>query len=259
MIRSLFKSILTIVFITLFINPALGESRLQRILANGELRVGTTGDWNPMTMIDTDSKERTGFDIDIANALASDMGVKVVFVPTTWKTLVNGVVADKYDITSSASISPKRALVAGYSGSYFAVEDVPMMLRKNKGKYNSWENLNNPSVKVAVTLGTVQEKRAEDLFNKSEIIKVSSPARDYQEVLAGRADISMTSNLEAAKLVEKYPELMIVPVQKGKNPTPLAMLLPQADQVWINYVNHWIVLKSERGFFDQLRVKWLKQ
>ncbi len=259
MIRSLFKSILTIVFITLFINPALGESRLQRILANGELRVGTTGDWNPMTMIDTDSKERTGFDIDIANALASDMGVKVVFVPTTWKTLVNGVVADKYDITSSASISPKRALVAGYSGSYFAVEDVPMMLRKNKGKYNSWENLNNPSVKVAVTLGTVQEKRAEDLFNKSEIIKVSSPARDYQEVLAGRADISMTSNLEAAKLVEKYPELMIVPVQKGKNPTPLAMLLPQADQVWINYVNHWIVLKSERGFFDQLKVKWLKQ
>ena len=259
MIRSLFKSILTIVFVTLFINQALGESRLQRILANGELRVGTTGDWNPMTMIDTDSKERTGFDIDIANALASDMGVKVVFVPTTWKTLVNGVVADKYDITSSASISPKRALVAGYSGSYFAVEDVPMMLRKNKGKYNSWENLNNPSVKVAVTLGTVQEKRAEDLFNKSEIIKVSSPARDYQEVLAGRADISMTSNLEAAKLVEKYPELMIVPVQKGKNPTPLAMLLPQADQVWINYVNHWIVLKSERGFFDQLRVKWLKQ
>ena len=259
MIRSLFKSILTIVFLTLFINPALGESRLQRILANGELRVGTTGDWNPMTMIDTDSKERTGFDIDIANALASDMGVKVVFVPTTWKTLVNGVVADKYDITSSASISPKRALVAGYSGSYFAVEDVPMMLRKNKGKYNSWENLNNPSVKVAVTLGTVQEKRAEELFNKSEIIKVSSPARDYQEVLAGRADISMTSNLEAAKLVEKYPELMIVPVQKGKNPTPLAMLLPQADQVWINYVNHWIVLKSERGFFDKLKAKWLKQ
>ena len=259
MIRNLLKSVLTLVFITVLINPALGESRLQSILANGELRVGTTGDWNPMTMIDPNSKERTGFDIDIANALASDMGVKVVFVPTTWKTLVNGVVADKYDITSSASISPKRALVAGYSGSYFAVEDVPMMLRKNKGKYNSWENLNNPSVKVAVTLGTVQEKRAEELFNKSEIIKVSSPARDYQEVLAGRADISMTSNLEAAKLVEKYPELMIVPVQKGKNPTPLAMLLPQKDQVWINYVNHWIILKSERGYFDQLETKWLKK
>ena len=142
---------------------------------------------------------------------------------------------------------------------YFAVEDVPLMLEKNKGKYNSWEDLNNPNVTVAVTLGTVQEKRAEVIFDKSKIIKVSAPARDYQEVLAGRADISMTSNLEAAKLVDQYPEMMVVPVQEGKNPTPLAVLLPQADQVWINYVNHWIVLKTERGFIDQLEAKWLKR
>ena len=259
MFRTCLKSGMGLVVTALLATSAMAESRLQQILVNGELRVGTTGDWNPMTMIDPTSKERKGFDIDIATALAADMGVKVVFVPTTWKTLVNGIVAAKYDMTSSASLSPKRALVAGYSLSYFAVEDVPLMLNKNKGKYNSWEDLNNPNVTVAVTLGTVQEKRAEVLFTKSKIIKVSAPARDYQEVLAGRADISMTSNLEAAKLVEQYPQMMVVPVKGGKNPTPLAVLLPQADQVWINYVNHWIILKSERGFFDQLEAKWLKQ
>ena len=259
MFRTCLKSGMALVVTALLATSAMAESRLQQILVNGELRVGTTGDWNPMTMIDPTAKERKGFDIDIATALAADMGVKVVFVPTTWKTLVNGVVAAKYDMTSSASLSPKRALVAGYSLSYFAVEDVPLMLNKNKGKYNSWEDLNNPNVTVSVTLGTVQEKRAEVLFNKSKIIKVSAPARDYQEVLAGRADISMTSNLEAAKLVEQYPQMMVVPVQGGKNPTPLAVLLPQADQVWINYVNHWIILQSERGFFDQLKAKWLKQ
>ena len=259
MFRTCLKSGMGLVITALLATSAMAESRLQQILVNGELRVGTTGDWNPMTMIDPTSKEHKGFDIDIATALAADMGVKVVFVPTTWKTLVNGIVAAKYDMTSSASLSPKRALVAGYSLSYFAVEDVPLMLNKNKGKYNSWEDLNNPNVTVAVTLGTVQEKRAEVLFTKSKIIKVSAPARDYQEVLAGRADISMTSNLEAAKLVEQYPQMMVVPVKGGKNPTPLAVLLPQADQVWINYVNHWIILKSERGFFDQLEAKWLKQ
>ena len=259
MFRTCLKSGMALVVTALLATSAMAESRLQQILVNGELRVGTTGDWNPMTMIDPTSKERKGFDIDIATALATDMGVKVVFVPTTWKTLVNGIVAAKYDMTSSASLSPKRALVAGYSLSYFAVEDVPLMLKKNKGKYNSWEDLNNPNVTVSVTLGTVQEKRAEVLFTKSKIIKVSAPARDYQEVLAGRADISMTSNLEAAKLVEQYPQMMVVPVKGGKNPTPLAVLLPQADQVWINYVNHWIILKSERGFFDQLEAKWLKQ
>ena len=142
MFRTCLKSGMALVVTVLLATSAMAESRLQQILANGELRVGTTGDWNPMTMIDPTSKERKGFDIDIATALAADMGVKVVFVPTTWKTLVNGVVAAKYDMTSSASLSPKRALVAGYSLSYFAVEDVPLMLKKNKGKYNSWEDLN---------------------------------------------------------------------------------------------------------------------
>ena len=77
------------------------------------------------------------------------------------------------------------------------------------------------------------------------------------QVLAGRADASMTSNLEAANLVKKYKQLQRVPVQEGRSPTPLAMLLPQNDQVWINYVNHWIDLKRERGFFKELEAKWL--
>jgi cyclohexadienyl dehydratase len=34
------------------------------------------------------------------------------------------------------------------------------------------------------------------------------------------------------------------------------MLVPQDDPVWINYLNTWIKLKNERGFFDQLAVKW---
>jgi cyclohexadienyl dehydratase len=49
---------------------------------------------------------------------------------------------------------------------------------------------------------------------------------------------------------------MIVPVAEGRAPTPIAMLLPQADQVWINYVNTWITLKQEQGFFEDLGKKW---
>jgi cyclohexadienyl dehydratase len=50
--------------------------------------------------------------------------------------------------------------------------------------------------------------------------------------------------------------MMVVPVAAPKAPTPIAMLLPQGDQVWINYVNTWIRLKTERGFFEDLGRKW---
>ena len=232
------------------------ESRLKRILDSGVLRVGTTGDWNPMTMRDPATNSYKGYDIDMLTELAADLGVKVEFVATDWKTLVQGIQADKYDITGSASLSPARAKVAGFSDPYFELATVPLTLKKNAGRFKDWADLDKPEVTVAATLGTVQEQQVKQFFPNAKHKIVEAPARDFQEVLAGRADAHITSNVEAATLVERYPEMMIVPVAAPRARTPIAMMLPQDDQVWINYVNHWIRLKRARGFFDELALKW---
>lgn len=236
--------------------PAQAASVLEDILSGGVLKVGTTGDWNPMTMRDPKTNSYTGYDIDVMTELAKDLGVKLKLVPTDWKTLVSGVTSGKYHMTGSASISPSRAKAAGYSNSYFSLATVPLTLKKNDGKFNDWVDLDKPSVTVAATLGTTQEKQVKQFFPNAKYKIVEAPARDFQEVLAGRADAHITSNVEAYKLVAKYPQMMIVPVSAPKAPTPIAMLLPQADQVWINYVNTWIALKTERGFFAELGRKW---
>ncbi|WP_419911173.1 transporter substrate-binding domain-containing protein [Hoeflea sp.] len=235
---------------------AQAQSALQEILSDGLLKVGTTGDWNPMTMRDPATNSYTGYDIDVMNELATDLGVEVEFVPTDWKTLVNGVVSGKYHITGSASISPARAKAAGYSDSYFSLATVPLVLAENSGKFTDWDDLNKPDVTVAATLGTTQEKQVKEFFPDAKHQIVEAPARDFQEVLAGRADAHITSNVEAYKLVAKYPQMAVVTVSAPKAPTPIAMLMPQGDQVWINYVNTWIKLKEERGFFDTLAKKW---
>ncbi|MEM7430034.1 MAG: transporter substrate-binding domain-containing protein [Pseudomonadota bacterium] len=237
-------------------SAAQAQSALQDILNSGVLKVGTTGDWNPMTMKNPADNTYRGYDIDVMNELAKDLGVKVEFVPTDWKTLVSGVTSGKYHITGSASVSPARAKAAGYSTSYFSLATVPLVLAKNKDRFKDWADLNKPDVTVAATLGTTQEKYVKQFFPDAKHKIVESPARDFQEVLAGRADAHITSNVEAYKLVEKYNQMMVVPVSAPKAPTPIAMLLPQADQVWINYVNTWISLKRERGFFAGLGKKW---
>lgn len=251
-----FKLISTALLVFGLSASAQAQSALQDVLSGGVLKVGTTGDWNPMTMKDPATNSYTGFDIDVMSELAKDLGVKVEFVPTDWKTLVSGVVSGKYHMTGSASISPARAKAAGYSKSYFSLATVPLTLTKNKDKFKDWADLNKAGVTVAATLGTTQEKQVKQFFPNATHKIVESPARDFQEVLAGRADAHITSNVEAVKLVAKYPQMMIVPVMSPKAPTPIAMLLPQADQVWINYVNTWISLKEERGFFKGLQKKW---
>ncbi|MFY0692561.1 MAG: transporter substrate-binding domain-containing protein [Paracoccaceae bacterium] len=239
--------------------PAQAQSALNEILSTGVLKVGTTGDWNPMTMRDPATNSYKGYDIDVMTQLAADLGVEVEFVATDWKTLVSGVTSGQYHITGSASVSPSRAKAAGYSDSYFSLFTVPLTLRANEGRFNDWDDLDKPDVSVAATLGTTQEAQVKAFFPNAQHRVVEAPARDFQEVLAGRADANITSNVEANKLVAKYNQLMIVPVSEGRAPTPVAMLMPQADQVWINYVNTWISLKAEQGFFDQLGVKWQLQ
>ena len=235
---------------------ASAQSALQDILNNGVLKVGTTGDWNPMTMKDAATDSYTGYDIDVMTALAADLGVEVEFVPTDWKTLVSGVTAGKYHMTGSASISPARAKAAGYSQSYFSLATVPLINKADAEKFKDWGDLDNGDVTVAATLGTTQEKQVKEFFPNAQYKIVEAPARDFQEVLAGRAQAHITSNVEANKLIAQYPELMIVPVSAPRARTPIAMLLPQDDQVWINYVNTWITLKKEAGFFDELGAKW---
>ncbi len=252
----LFHALAASALLVLSAAQAQAQSVLQEILSEGVLKVGTTGDWNPMTMKDPATNSYRGYDIDVMTELANDLGVKLEFVPTDWKTLVSGVTSGKYHMTGSASISPARAKAAGYSNSYFSLATVPLTLKKNADRFKDWADLDKADVKVAATLGTTQEKQVKQFFPNAQHTIVEAPARDFQEVLAGRADAHITSNVEANKLVAKYKNMMIVPVSKPKSPTPIAMLLPQGDQVWINYVNTWIQLKQERGFFDELGRKW---
>lgn len=232
------------------------QSALNDILNNGVLKVGTTGDWNPMTIKDPATNSYKGYDIDIMSELAKDLGVKVEFVATDWKTLVNGVVGGNYHMTGSASISPSRMKVAGFSESYIAVEIMPFTTEDKLARFNGWDSINKADVKVAATLGTTFEKLVKKWFPGAEIKAIEAPALQHQEVLSGRSDVFVTSNIEGATLMKKFPNIKPIPVDAPRAPSPIAMLLPQGDQVWINYVNNWIKIKQARGFFKKTGAKW---
>ena len=234
----------------------LADSALNEILSSGKLKAGTTGDFNPFSIRDAATNKYKGYDIDIMTELANDMGVEIEFVPTDWKTIVNGVVAGKYHITGSASIKASRMKAAGFSESYLAVNFKPFTTEEKLGSFNGWDSINKSGVKVATTLGTAMEPMVKAWFPNAEIKSVEAPARGYQEVLAGRADVFVTSNLEGSTLKATYSNVKEISIDAPRNPTPLAMLLPQDDQVWINFVNHWIKIKTAKGFFEKTADKW---
>ena len=160
----------------------LGESSLNQILSSGKLKAGTTGDFNPFSVRDPATNKYKGYDIDIMSELAKDMGVEIEFVPTDWKTIVNGVVAGKYHITGSASIKPSRMKAAGFSESYMAVVFKPFTTADKVDNFKGWDSINQSGVTVATTLGTAMEPMVKGWFPNATIKSVEAPARGYQEV-----------------------------------------------------------------------------
>lgn len=235
-----------------------GKSRLQTILERGTLRVGTTGDFNPMSIRDTATNSYKGFDVEAMEQLAKDLGVKIEFVPAEWATLVAGITADRYDIFSGASLNMARAKTVAFSDPYFEAGTVPLVQRTNAAKFKNWTDLNQKGVSVAVLLGTVFEEQAKAHFPQASVKAVEKPATGYQEVLAGRAQATITSNVEASTLTQTHPNLIIVGSNTDmRNKRPFAFPVAQGDVTWLTYVNNWISLKKSEGFFQALEAKWM--
>ena len=237
---------------------AAGKSRLAQIFERGSVRIGTTGDFNPMSFRDTASNEYKGFDISAMEQLAKDLGVKIEWVVTEWAQLVAGIAANRFDIFSGASVSMARAKTAAFTLPYLEAGTVPLSLKSNAAKFNSWDSINTAGTRVAVSLGTVFEEQARRHFPKAEVKGVQAPATGFQEVLANRADVTITSNVEASTLVKRFDQLTInVPGAEMRNKRPFAYVVAQDDFAWLNYVNTWITLKKSEGFFDALEQQWL--
>ncbi len=251
-------------FLALLVGAALAgqalaqqKSRLNRILESNVLRVGTTGDFNPMTFRDPASNEFQGHQIDAAHELAKDLGVKAQFVPTDWKTLINGIVADKFDIAmTGTSMSVARAKSAGFTVPWGKNAFFPLVQKKNANKWRDWSDLNRPEVTAGFNLGTTMEQFVQANLPKATARRVESPARDWQELLAGRVDFTVASLIEGAHLTKQHPDLQLVFLDRPKNNIPMAFVVPIDDQVWMNFVNNWIVIKKQNGYFAELNKKW---
>src|SRR5580704_18288466 len=88
---------------------------LRNIRAAGVLRVGTTGDYTPFSLLQPDGSYQ-GADIDMAHDLAGRLGVRAEWVPTVWVDLLDDFLAGRFDIAmGGVTVNPQRAEKAFFS------------------------------------------------------------------------------------------------------------------------------------------------
>ena len=81
----------------LFAPMRADAGRLEEIAERGTIRIGTTGDYRPMSYLNPETGEYEGIDAELSQIIAKSLGVEIEYVPTSWPTLTEDTLADKFD------------------------------------------------------------------------------------------------------------------------------------------------------------------
>jgi cyclohexadienyl dehydratase len=183
---------------------------LDRIRAAGVLRVGTTGDYTPFSLLQPDGSYQ-GADIEMAHDLGETLGVRVEFVPTVWVDLLDHFLTDRFDIAmGGVTVTAPRAEKAFFSVPTFVDGKRPLCRHEDRDRFISIEAINQPGVRVVANPGSANEAFARANFGRAEVTIHRDNASVFLEIVAGRADVMVTDGLEADHQAALHPELCAV-------------------------------------------------
>lgn len=130
-------------------------------------------------------REITGFEVDLMNALAGQMGRKSVFIQNQWDGLIPGLQRGNYDLAvNGLEITPDRKEQVNFSIPYYATGE-QLSVRAGESSINSLADLKG---KVVGTLKFSLAQRILERTGGMEIRSYENQNNAYDDLALGRLD-----------------------------------------------------------------------
>ena len=238
--------------------PAPAETALERIRRTGILRVGATGDYNPMNYLDPDTGVYVGFDVALAEDLAASLGVEIEYVPTSWPTLTEDTLAGKFDLAvTGITVTDERKETMLMSDGYLENGKTILCRAGEEDKYMCLNDINRPEVRVMVNPGGLNEKFALENLPDVELIVHDVNQEIPGLVAEGKADIMITEVMEAGYYTGRDSRLAAPLVREPFTHGQLGILMPKGSEDLLDYVNAFIAAEKESGRIDELADEYI--
>jgi cyclohexadienyl dehydratase len=235
---------------------------LEDIAARGTIRIGTTGDYIPMSYRNPQTGAYEGIDAELSQLIADSLGVKIEYVPTSWPTLTADTLAGKFDIAlCGISRNYARAKTMAMSDAYGeGVFGKTILCRKSDAKkYQSLADIDKPEVRVMINPGGTNEKFAHANLKKAKLIVHQENADIPRQVAEGNADIMITETVEAARYIELNDKLAAPLMKAPFTRHSCGILMQKGDQEFLNYINFVLAELKMDGTLAKLEKKYLYQ
>ena len=177
--------------------------------AQAVLTVGTDATFPPMEFVE--NGQRTGFDVELVEAVGKAMGRKVEWVDIDFKGLIPGLISKRFDMAVSAIyITDERRKVVDFTAPYYA-GGLVVMVKADNQTINKLADLDGK--KVSVQVGTKSVSYLTEKFPKVQRVEVEKNQEMFNLVDIGRADAAVTGKPAAFQYVRTRPGLRVLDEQ----------------------------------------------
>ncbi|MEG3131939.1 transporter substrate-binding domain-containing protein [Pantoea cypripedii] len=230
---------------------AAPQSALQTVLQRGTLRVGDCLSFAPFGFYDKDGNP-DGYDVDLAKALAKEMGVKLEMVNTTSANRIPNLQTNKVDVVfCNFTRNLERAKEIGFTNPYVVASEA-MLVRKESGIKSAHDMAGKT---IATVKGSTNGDEVRSMGIDVKIQEYDSSQAAILAVKQGQADAMIEDNNFLAYQAKLDPTLTVtnealVPLEYN------AFGVKQGDQVWLNYLNEFLFEINASGENATLYQKW---
>jgi polar amino acid transport system substrate-binding protein len=236
--------------------PAAGQQVLASIVKSGEIRIGTTGNQPPFSM-KSKTGELIGYEIDLANALATNMGVKVKLVKLPFSELMDALKSGKIDvIMSGMTITPERNLLALFAGPY-VISGKSILTKSNKvAAFSADSGASGKKYKIVCLKGSTSEEFVKTSMPKQELVAVADYNTAVNMVINDQADAMVADKPICVLSIMRYPGKDLVTTEQQLTMEPIGMALPPGDPQFLNLVTNYLASLQISGALSALEKKW---
>jgi polar amino acid transport system substrate-binding protein len=234
-----------------------GESMLEQVMKRGVLRVGMST-FVPWAMQDK-AGNFIGFEIDVANRVAQDMGVKAEFIPTKWSGIIPALLTGKFDIIiGGMGIRPERNLKVNFSIPYDHTGMSIVAHKKLAAGFKKLDDFNNASVSIASRTGTTAAAAAKRFMPKAKLRLFDDESQAIQELLLGRVHAVVASAPLPAFQAIANPEKLFLPLKEDFTREPIGFAIQKGDIDSLNYLDNWIRVMESEGWLRERKRYWFE-
>ncbi|TPL91525.1 transporter substrate-binding domain-containing protein [Mesorhizobium sp. B2-3-12] len=219
---------------------------IDQIRASGVLKVPVMTGEEPGYIKDPATGQWSGFYYEFLGEIATQLGVKLEPVETTWGNLAADFQSNKIDIAIGVNPNPKRGLVVDYLWEPLFTDAWAVLTPPGK-PVKTWAELNSPDKTVVVQKGSTMQVVAEALLPKAKVTPVEDRGLALMELQAGRADGVVLSIFDALQITNQKIGNVSLPEPILRNPATLAVARKPGNAGYINFLTNWILQERSLG------------